>query len=283
MILIADSGSTKTGWVLLKPSGDIVHYQSVGLNPYHTPNEIVLNVLRELFPDSGILSDINELHFYGAGCKLEPMNQQILEVLSSFFVHSTVHVYSDILGAARSLHSQGKGLVAILGTGVNSAFYNGNTLRHGTPSLGFILGDEGSGCYLGKELIRHWQYGDLPKELSEALADYSGHLSLSEILSKVFDRNSERFLSGFVPFMVQWKAHPVIKRIVDNAFDLFVKRHLCKYPEFSEYPTGVVGSVGFYFSDRLKLAVEQKGGTIGRVIQYPIEGLISFHGISHLH
>ncbi|MDD2279209.1 MAG: hypothetical protein PHD06_00320 [Bacteroidales bacterium] len=277
MILIADSGASKTNWSVIDQSKLIASYNSVGLNPYHIYDNGIIDVLKDLFPKEFPVSNISSVFFYGAGCKLEPMAQRMESVLSQYFTNSVVHVYSDIVGAARSLFAKSSGIVAIVGTGINTGFYSGDTIDNMVPSLGYILGDEGSGCYLGKELIRAWQYSELPNDILIKLNNFA-KVDLSEILRNVYSHdNPERFLSGFVPFISQNINHTSIKTLVDNAFDLFVERHLVKYPQFKHIGVGVVGSVGFILAQRLKIAIEKGGGRADKFLQYPIEGLIEFH------
>lgn len=281
MILIADSGSSKTSWSVIDQSNQIASYSSVGLNPYHMSDNQILDVLKNLLPKEFSVNNIKEIFFYGAGCKLEPMAQRMKSALSQCFTSSAVHVYSDIIGAARALYARNSGIVAIVGTGINTGFYNGDSIENEVPSLGYILGDEGSGCYLGKELIRVWQYGELPNDIALKLSSFA-KVDLSTILKNVYsDGNPERFLSGFVPFIAQNINHPFIKTLVDNAFDFFVERHLAKYPQFTEYGVGVVGSVGFVLAQRLKIAIEKRGGKADKFLQYPIDGLIDFHKVEN--
>lgn len=277
MILIADSGSSKTSWSVIDQSKQIASFSSVGLNPYHISDIGVLDVLKNLLPKELSVNSIKEVFFYGAGCKLEPMAQRMKRVLSHCFTSSDIHIYSDIIGAARALYARNSGIVAIVGTGINTGFYNGDSIENKVSSLGYILGDEGSGCYLGRELIRVWQYGELPNDIAVKLSSFA-KVDLSAILRNVYsEENPERFLSGFVPFIAQNIDHTSIKTLVDNAFDLFVERHLAKYPQFTKYGVGVVGSVGFVLAQRLKIAIEKRGGKADKFLQYPIEGLIDFH------
>ncbi len=277
MILIADSGSSKTSWSVMDQSEQIASYNSVGLNPYHISDARIFDILKKSFPKELSALNIKEFFFYGAGCKLDPMAQRMKSVLSQFFTSSAIYVYSDIVGAARALYKRNSGIVAIVGTGINTGFYNGGSIENKVPSLGYILGDEGSGCYLGKELLRVWQYGELPNDIALKLTSFA-KVDLSAILRNVYGEvNPERFLSGFVPFIVQNINHTSVQALVDNAFDLFVERHLTKYPQFTNYGVGIVGSVGFVLAQRLKNAIEKRGGEVDKFLQFPIKGLLDFH------
>jgi hypothetical protein len=215
--------------------------------------------------------------FYGAGCASEKMAKEVQLGLSVFFRRANIDVYSDILGAARALFGNGTGLVAILGTGVSVGYYDGNTVERKTPSLGYAIGDEGSGAYLGKKLIRMWLYGDLSAELTHKLNLFCP-LDIPTILERIYKEPSAgRFLAGFVPFIVNNLNHPEISLLVNISFKKFVSRHLQKYLCFSTESIGIVGSIGYFFMDRLKRVVAENGGQIHSVIQYPIDNLQAYH------
>lgn len=280
MKLIADSGASKTSWGLVNEYGEVQTFTSVGLNPYHITDDAIYSVLVKTFPNVVNPSSVKEVFFYGAGCKLEPMQQRMARVLGEFFSQSDVAIFPDIFGAARALFSNANGIVAILGTGLNTGFYNGAHVESLVPSLGYILGDEGSGCHMGKELLRAWQYGELPKDLEFEFEKYSQGLDLAELLEKVYGANAQRFLAGFMPFLTQNIANPYVQSLVDQSLSVFVEKHLKRYPQFFTHEIGVVGSVGYFLATRLQLLIEQHGGKLGPIVQHPIHELIKYHTIS---
>jgi N-acetylglucosamine kinase-like BadF-type ATPase len=277
MIVIADSGSSKTHWKVIKPNGEIVGFETIGLNPYHCSNEVYSQVLIQNFPPSVNSADISQVYFYGAGCASEGKSEAVRLALSFFFKQASIEVHSDLLGASRALFGDGSGLTLILGTGSSIGYFDGKIVTRITPSLGYILGDEGSGTDLGKRLIVAWQYGDLPKELSSALQEFCP-LSLAQLLEKVYSTPlAAKFLSSFVPFMVSHVYHPYIQNLITQSFDSMVEKHLVKHPKFKTTQIGTVGSVGSIFSELLSSAVLKHEGKLFLTLRYPIDNLVEYH------
>jgi glucosamine kinase len=202
--------------------------------------------------------------------------------LSAIFTKAEVNVHSDILGAARALFGNGSGLVLILGTGANVGLYDGYEVKNLTPSLGYILGDEGSGAHLGKLLLRSWFYGELPVELMNKLEQFCP-LTLSEILMKVYsDSGSAMFLSSFTRFLYDNINEQPIIDIVENSFTDLWNNHIVRYSNIAELPIGAVGSIASTFSNQLKQVFGNHGCVIQNIIQYPIERLAAYHTIHNL-
>ncbi|HDP54242.1 MAG TPA: hypothetical protein ENN24_00950 [Bacteroidetes bacterium] len=277
MILVADSGSTKTSWSLINQSKLVSEFSSIGLNPYHVCDSAIDDVLNELAASGMPMDKVDSIYFYGSGCAQIPMQQRMVNILGKHFSKAIIHVFSDILGAARALYGNQCGIVAIVGTGLNCGYYNGSDIESITPSLGYVLGDEGSGCHLGKLLLAKWQYGELPNNLSDKLAHFA-KVDLAEVLKRVYhEPNPQQFIASFVPFIVKHIEYDSIVELVDSAFNMLVERHLVKYPQFTQKGVGVVGSVGYALQQRLMLAIEKKGGRLNRVLQYPISSLTEYH------
>jgi N-acetylglucosamine kinase-like BadF-type ATPase len=277
MILIADSGSTKTQWRLVKSTNDFVDFYTTGLNPYHFDaneyNHTIYNALQNI-TDKQL---VTQVFFYGAGCALPIMANRVKKSLENVFINSEVFVYTDIHGAARALFGNGSGLVAVLGTGANLGYYDGTNVIHSTPSLGYLIGDEGSGTYLGKLLLTRWLYGELPPDIVLRLESFC-QLSLSEILSKIYREGSPAvFLSSFTPFIVDNATSKNISAIIEYSFEEFVKRHLLKYPQFPRQPVGVVGSVGKLLYPYLEKTINKYKGELINSIQFPLEALTQYH------
>ena len=277
MIVIADSGSSKTSWSLVDQSKLVGEYSSIGLNPYHVCDSAIDDVLNGLSAQGLPVSKVDSLFFYGSGCAQIPMQHRMVNVLGKHFSKAKIHVFSDILGAARALYRNQCGVVAIVGTGLNCGYFNGLCVESKTPSLGYVLGDEGSGCHLGKLLLAKWQYGELPHNLSDELTQFA-KVDLAEVLKRVYvEPNPQQFIASFVPFIAKHIEHDSIVEIVDSAFNMLVERHLVKYPQFTQKGVAVLGSVGFALQQRLTLAIEKKGGKLNRVLQYPISSLTEYH------
>lgn len=276
LTLIAESGSTKTAWRLLSPSGEIAQAKTAGFNPfYQSEEDIRTELTHELLPQ---LSENPEvIFFYGAGCSNEKNSALVRRAIQSVFPGATVEVEHDLLAAARALCGRTPGIACILGTGSNSCFYDGEKIVLNVPSLGFTLGDEGSGGWLGKQLIIDYLRDDLPEHLVERFESrYKS--SKEEILDNVYKKPfPNRYLASFSKFLFDHIRDPYVFDLVLSSFKLFLTRTVCKYPDYRNYPTHFTGSVAFYFNSVLRAACEEYGIVTGKVIEGPIAGLTLFH------
>jgi N-acetylglucosamine kinase-like BadF-type ATPase len=272
-ILIADSGSTKTEWALLEKGG-VRRIVTAGLNPVHRSAEEIEAVMRQGFTLD--TDGIEALFFYGAGC-IPSTCGAMGEVLRRVFATENVTVESDLSGAARGLLGRGAGVACILGTGSNSALYDGGRIVQNVPPLGYILGDEGSGADLGKRLIGSLLKGLLPGEITAAFfreyaLDYSG------IIEAIYRKpGAGRFLAGFSPFLSLHIDHPAVRAIVDAAFSGFVERNLLSYERIGTLPIACTGSVAFHFEKPLREVFENYDLSIGKIEKTPMDGLIRYH------
>lgn len=277
MILIADSGSTKTDWALV--SGSQVSYLTTqGINPFHQTEETVLGVLRdELLPQMGA-AEPDHIYFYGAGCN-EQAAPRMAEYLINIFPNASVEAHSDLLGAARSLCGRGKGIACILGTGSNSCLYDGKKIVKNIAPLGYILGDEGSGAVIGRNFLNALLKEELPASLLKDF--YARHqLTYGEIIDRVYRQPmANRFLASFLPYINEVRGqYDGVKAVVRDAFRSFVRKNIAKYAR--GYEVYAVGSVAFHFADLLREACAEEGYTLKSVEQKPIDGLVRYHGQS---
>lgn len=276
MILIADSGSTKTHWCIADNSTAIKHIYTKGINPfYQSEEEIRLEIQQYLIPEIDVFS-INQIYFYGAGCSFPEKKLLVHNALGYFFKDTMVEVQSDLLAAARSLFGKEEGIACILGTGSNSCFYNGTEIIDNVSPLGFILGDEGSGAVLGKTLVADCLKNQLPAELkTKFLTQYN--ITAAEILENVYKKPfPNRFLATYSKFLYENIDNPAIHQIVYNSFSAFVKRNLLQYKVESSN-VRCIGSVGYYFKDILMEVAKEYNITIDQVMQSPMEGLLVYH------
>lgn len=276
MILIADSGSTKTHWALIDSTRQTRHVYTKGINPfYQTEDEISGELELFLLPQLGDLH-IDSIFFYGAGCSFPEKKALVSQALKQHFFNAEIQVESDLLAAARSLFGYRQGIACILGTGSNSCFYDGQEITKNISPLGFILGDEGSGAVLGKTLVADCLKNQLSDELKEKfLAEYN--LTPATILDSVYKQPfPNRFLATFAPFLFQNIHYPQIAKIVTDSFNAFFVRNILQYTT-SNVEVSFVGSVAFYFRDILKQVANKHGITIGCVLQSPMDGLIDYH------
>ncbi len=277
MILIADSGLTKTDWRLALNENSIVSFETKGLSPFFCSDEDYRVALEEAFPKNIDISNVSQLFFYGSGCAGEEKGLKAQQALKAIFKNADVRAYSDLLGAARSLFGDGKGVIAILGTGSNIAYYDSKNIIHRTPSLGFVLGDEGSGAFIGKQLLQSYFYGLMPKSLSEKL-NSQHNINLSVVLDKVYTQpKPSAYLASFVPFVNENINELFMQQLVYNAFVALYEKHLKVIPELNSYGLGVVGSIGSVFKDALAKVAHDKGFEIKGFSQFPIESLTKYH------
>jgi glucosamine kinase len=277
MILIADGGSTKTDWRLLKEGREYKQVQTQGFNPYLVGSDAIEEILwKELQPyiDNDAVSHV---YYYGAGCSTPVKNMIVETAFEKVFVNARINISHDLLGAAQALCADSEGIVAILGTGSNSCYYDGREIKDGIFSLGYFFGDEGSGAYLGKQLLTAYLHKELPADIEERLKqEYPS--SLESILDAVYSKPApSRFLASFSRFINMNREHPYINNLLTEAFKAFYKYQVCCYPKHKEIPVHFVGSVAYHYRDILTQVGSQIGIRTGRFIQAPIDGLVEYH------
>ena len=275
MILIADSGSTKTDWCLVDNGVLVKQIFTKGTNPFfQTEDEISAEVSENLLPYLDT-AKVDAVWFYGAGCAF-PEKNEIVRAAIARHLDVPIEVGSDLLGAARGLCGSQPGIACILGTGSNSCFYDGKEIVSNVSPLGFILGDEGSGAVLGKMLVGDVLKNQLPAALKEEfLSRYE--LTPAIILERVYKKPfPNRFLASLSPFLVEHLDVPEIHTLVLNGFKAFFDRNVKQY-DYKQYPVHLIGSLAYYYRPVLQEAAEQTGVRLGTIKQSPMEGLISYH------
>ena len=276
MILIADSGSTKTDWRLINKAGEKLPFETIGFNPYIVDSDTVLNGLlnSEL---AAIKKSVTQVYFYGAGCSSEAKCKVVAEPLNTFFSNAKVNVEHDMLAAARATCGKEKGMIAILGTGSNSCLFDGTTIIENVTALGYILGDYGSGVDIGKALVKALMGKELPSEIENKFnEDYN--LTTVDILDAVYKQAfPNRFLAGFSLFVFKNLNNAVILKMVESRFELFFEKNICKYSDYQNSPLHLVGSIAFIYQDYFKKIAEKHNVKIGKIIKQPIEELVEFH------
>lgn len=275
MILIADSGSTSTNWVLVEHGKSIQSLFTPGINPfYQTPEEIageIATLTLNVKPSS-----VKAIYFYGAGCVADKI-EMVKHAIAESFTQSQIYVESDLVAAARGLLQHEAGIACILGTGSNSCFYDGKNIVSNVSPLGFILGDEGSGAVLGKKFIADCLKNQLPEELKNKFLTTFG-LTANDIINHVYRKPfPNRYLAQFTPFLAENMAEPAIYNLIFDSFTDFFVRNVMQYPNFEDYPVSFVGSIAYYFKDILEVVAFELGITLGEIKQSPLEGLVAFH------
>jgi glucosamine kinase len=275
-ILIADSGSTKTQWCLLQGTKKKM-ISTQGISPYFLDDESIGEILsKELLPKLGT-QVIDDVFYYGTGCSNPENVSLVRRALKKVFPKAKIAVDHDLLGAAKGLCGDEKGIACILGTGSNSCFYNGKKVVKNSPGLGFILGDEGSGTHLGKKVLQHYLYGTFDEELMDKFkAKYTE--TNAEILDNVYKKElPNRYLAGYASFLVENRGHYMIENIIEDSINDFFFNHIYKYRESWTLPINFVGSVAYGFKDTLKQMCSDYELKLGKVIKDPMDGLIKYH------
>lgn len=276
MILIADSGSTKTDWVLSANPQQVIHTQ--GINPFHqSAAEMAAILSGELLPQLPV-GDVGSVCFYGSGVRpeLEPLMANLLK--EAFPQAERVEAHGDLLGAARALCGRKEGIASILGTGANSCLYDGEAILQNTPALGYILGDEGSGAVLGKLLVNALYKGRLSNEIVADFQRQTG-LDMPAVIARVYRQPmANRFLASLCPFIHDHLADPCLKSLVIDAFRDFFRINIAPYRR-RDLPVAFVGSVAWFFSQQLAEAAAAKGFCVGTVCRSPLLGLLRYHAV----
>lgn len=276
MILIADSGSTKTDWCVVLDGTPIKRIATKGINPFfqseeEIQQELTISLLPQL-PEG----TVNSVFFYGAGCTPEKAPILRRAIADSLPVVGNIKAHSDMLAAARGLCGHEAGIACILGTGSNSCFYNGEDIVSNISPLGFILGDEGSGAVLGKLLVGDILKNQLSPAIKEAFLKQFD-LTAPEIIDRVYRQPfPNRFLASLSPFIAQHLEEPAIHALVFNSFTAFLRRNVMQY-DYEKYPVHFIGSVAACYEEILQEAALETGIRIGKILQSPMEGLIQYH------
>ncbi len=275
-ILIADSGSTKCEWCFVS-NGRKKIISTQGASPYFL-NELQLvdMMQKELLPE--LKKSIPTcVYFYGTGCAAATNRAIVRRALSRIFPNARIEVEHDLTGAARALCGKNKGIVVILGTGSNSGYYNGRKIVSNSPGLGYVLGDEGSGAYLGKKVLQYYLYQTFDSEMHDKF-DRKYHITPSDILDSVYKKPlPNRYIASFTMFLSENRGHYMIDNIIEDGLRDFFSIHLTFYPESGKIPIFFTGSVAFGFQDILKELCRNFGWEAGRFLAKPMEGLIAYH------
>ncbi len=276
VVLIADSGATKCEWCLLS-GGRKKSIFTQGISPYFLNSEQVQSILRkELLPRLKQVA-VTDVFFYGTGC-LDPVNARMMKTaIGKVFADAHIRVAHDLAGAARAVCGDGKGIACILGTGSNSCYYNGKKVVKNSPGIGYILGDEGSGAYLGKKVVQYYLYGTFDEDLKYKFDD-KYKINAAGILEQVYRQPlANRYLSGFCLFLAENRGHYMIENIIEDGLNDFFFTHLCKYSESWKMPIHFVGGVAYGFRDVIKELCHSYEFDLGQIISHPMEGLIEYH------
>ena len=277
MVLIVESGSTKSDWVLLGPENAQNEYVTMGFNPYFHSAEDVEKELNNHVDLMAIATKIEKIYFYGAGCSNATMNEIIKLGLSKVFLNAYITVDHDLLACAYATYKGNASISCIIGTGSNSCYFDGVSVSEVVPALGYILGDEGSGTYFGKKLLSAFLYHQLPTHVAaDFISEYG--VDKESIVNRVYrEGNANVYIASFMPFIAKHKEEEIFQKIVEDGFKHFMEVHVCCYSNYQDVEVNFVGSLSCIFRSALDRAANSLGITIGRVVQKPIEGLVAYH------
>ncbi|WP_113663182.1 BadF/BadG/BcrA/BcrD ATPase family protein [Pedobacter nanyangensis] len=279
MIVIADGGSTKTNWCLINEAGRKIHFNTEGYNPYFAKQDYIENSLRTTLPDSLDPSKLEEVYYYGAGCSTDANKKIVADAMQKVFVNAKINVDHDLLASCRALLGDEPGFAAILGTGTNTCLYDGKGITLNIDSLGYFLGDEGSGSNIGKRLLADYMKGFMPKGLSESFFNIYG-LSNEDIFDNIYNKPlPNRFCASFSKFLYDFKTvyTDYAEDVIDTAFTAFFEKLVVHYPNYNKHLLNVVGSVGYSFRDRLSVVADKFEMGVGKIIRSPIDDLVEYH------
>lgn len=277
MKLIVDSGSTKTEWAILK-SGELVkRFFSKGFNPYYTKEEEIEMYIGEAWPDSMQSAEIHKIYFYGTGCSAKENCSMVRSILQRFFPTAIISVNHDLIGAAVALLKNKKGIACILGTGSNSCLWDGKQIVENVPSLGYMLGDEGSGVYMGKLLLKKILGGKADGEIIQAFYEYVG-MDFIQILHKIYkDPDAKQWIGSLSHFVTENIHLAWIEEVAKQSFHDFIDNQISEYSGFREMEISFLGSVAYHLQDVLMEVMREEGLKTGVILKSPMDGLIEYY------
>jgi len=277
MILVADSGSSKTDWLLTLPQQEAKEFRTPGLNPYFLTEKEIVKVLQDKAADLVAYSNkITEIYFFGAGCSSPDRHEIVSNALSTLFPKAYISVDSDLLGSAYATCGHEKGLCCVLGTGSNISFFDGEEIHSGQHGLGFILGDEGSGTWFGKVMITDFLYGNMPEDI-HALFDETFGLDKEIVITNVYLKpGANSYLASFARFLNKIRVTDYGRTLLNKGLLEFIESNIKSYPQYHKYKCNFVGSIAYVFADELQALCTENNIRVGKILRQPIHDLMEF-------
>ena len=279
MILVVDSGSTKTDWIAIDDKGSVLFStQTLGLNPQVLSssilNERIINNY-DLFQNR---NEVSQLFFYGAGCGVKSSSKRIEKIFKEIFCNAKLDIKEDTYAAVYSAFKKGDpSIVCILGTGSNCTYYNGNDIEQRIVSLGYVLMDEASGNFYGKQLLRSYYFNELPSEFIKSF-EKEFKVDPDTIKENIYRKeNPNTYLATFAKFLINRKKHPFMREIIRKGLKRFIQHQILQFDNCKEVPIHFVGSIAFYLKDEIKEILDDYNLKIGNIIMRPIDGLLKYH------
>lgn len=276
MILIADSGSTKTDWIAIRNAHTAGEFHTKGFNPFFHDQSFIVSELQSCDGLKAISHNISAIFYFGAGCSSDERRNRIFSALTAFFPNALIQVEHDMLGTALSVCEGKPGLAAILGTGSNICFFDGINISETRHGIGYVLGDEASGSYFGKKLLAAHLYQLLPPYLEKMFNEQYG-FSKDEILQRIYQQpGANVFLASFAPFLSVHSSDPFIEKMVHHGISEFFDTNVLSYPQSASFPVHFTGTIAHIFRDTIRKVAGEKNVVVGNIIQKPITGLVRY-------
>ncbi|WP_336691330.1 MULTISPECIES: ATPase [unclassified Chryseobacterium] len=278
MVAIVDSGSTKSDWVILDDFKKVfLKTETIGFNPNFINKELIVPEIEKNTSLSTVKNSVTKIYFYGSGCGVQQNCDIIIEELGKVFIGAEIIVKEDLTAAAYAAYRGKPAIVCILGTGSNSCYFNGETIKIQLPSLGFLVGDEGSGSAIGKQLVRRFFMQKLPADLSSEFEE-TYKLTVEEALKNMYHTSRPNaYLADFNKFVVERKDHPYLQKMVHDEMLSFFDYQVLPYMESRDVEINFIGSIAYYYEDILCSAAAELNLTVGQIVQKPIESLVGYH------
>jgi N-acetylglucosamine kinase-like BadF-type ATPase len=275
MIIIVESGSTKSDWVAI--DGEVKKFfKTIGLNPYFHDEQDVENAIKSTPELADLAPHVTRIYFYGAGCSAPHLNVIIQNGIERVFHQAKVTVDHDLLACAYATYQGRPQISCILGTGSNSCYYDGQTVYEEVPALGYILGDEGSGSYFGKKLIADYLYKKLPENLDRKMR--SDGWTKDKLIDFIYRKpHANVFLASFMPIIVEYKQEPYVRDLILAGFDHFIQNHVLCYKNCFDVDVNFVGSIAYFFESELREICNKNKVRLNNIVRRPIDGLIQYH------
>jgi glucosamine kinase len=278
MILVADSGSSKTDWLLAVPEQEPLQFKTGGLNPYFLSEKEMVKILQDQGADLiAHTAEITEIYFFGAGCSSPDRHEVVSNALSQLFPKAYISIDSDLLASAYATCGHEKGLCCVLGTGSNISFFDGEEVHSGKHGLGYVLGDEGSGTWFGKALITDFLYGNMPADI-HTLFNEKYALNKETVINNVYQQpRANSYLASFAKFLNSIRQTEYVQNLLKKGFQEFIDTDIKSYhQQYHRYKCHFVGSIAFVFADELKAVCEENEVQVGKIIRQPIYDLMQF-------
>ena len=274
--IIADSGATKCQWTIVQ-NNKKQSISTIGISPYFLSTDEIAAILVKAFSKKINVEKINAIYFYGTGLSNPDNVKSLKKALKLVFKNATLDIQTDLVAAARATCQKNKGIACILGTGSNTGYYNGKIIAKNSPGLGYVLGDEGSGAYLGKKVLQYFLYKTFDEELMLCF-EKKYNLNRSEILNKIYQEPlPNKYLASFAIFLSEHRGHYMIENIIEDGLNEFFYTHLNKLNESWLHPIHFKGSVAYAFRDVIKQLALVYEMELGKITKSPMEGLIAYH------